>query len=192
MILVTIVILTAFLRPTGINVLPAFENADDTFKIPNTEDGGSWQDFDPREQVESFQNSNGNTSNLTRELTKILKNWVRNTSTLTYKSYILVNDVMDFLSDSYPNGKGKNKYENIVQNFFIYKKNRLSSIAILTQLLNVRIRLYNMRKKENTLKPQKNGGRYLIQRCFLRQKRMSKENKKFIDFLLHLNHGVID
>lgn len=111
----------------NVEVLPAFENADDTFKIPNTEDGGSWEDFDPREQVESFQNSNGNTSNLTRELTKILKNWVRNTSTLTYKSYILVNDVMDFLSDSYPNGKGNSKYENIVQDFFIYKKNRLSS-----------------------------------------------------------------
>lgn len=112
----------------NVEVLPALENGDNTFKIPNTEDGGSWEDdFDPRKQVDSFQKSNDATGNLTRELTKILKNWVRKTSTLTYKSHLLVDDVIAFLYDSYPNGKGDSKYEEIVQSFFIYRKNRLSS-----------------------------------------------------------------
>lgn len=111
----------------NVEVLPALKNDDDTFKIPNTEGGGSWEeDFDPRKQVDSFQKSNDATSNLTRELTKILKNWVRNTSTLTYKSYQLVEDVIAFLEDSYPDGKSNSKYEEIVQSFFIYKKSRLS------------------------------------------------------------------
>ncbi len=112
----------------NIEVLPAFENEDGTFRIPNTEDGGTWEDcFDPREQVDCFSESNENSNNLTRELTKILKNWVRNTSSLTYKSYQLVNDVIAFLNASYPNGKGNSKYDQIVQAFFIYKKNRLVS-----------------------------------------------------------------
>ncbi len=112
----------------NVEVLPALENDDDTFKIPNTEDGGSWEEgFDPREQVDSFQKSNENTDGLTRELTKMLKNWVRNTSTLKYKSYTLVNDVMAFLDESYPDGKGNNKYDEIVQAFLIYMKNRLTT-----------------------------------------------------------------
>ena len=112
----------------NVEVLPAFENDDDTFKIPNTEDGGSWEEsFDPREQVNSFDNSNSDTDGLTRELAKMLKNWVRNTISLNYKSYLLVEDVISFLDDSYPNGKGSEKYDVIVRDFLIYKKNRLSS-----------------------------------------------------------------
>ena len=112
----------------NVEVLPAFENDDDTFKIPNTEDGGSWEEsFDPREQVNSFDNSNSDTDGLTRELAKMLKNWVRNTMSLNYKSYLLVEDVISFLDDSYPNGKGSEKYDVIVRDFLIYKKNRLSS-----------------------------------------------------------------
>ena len=112
----------------NVEVLPAFENDDDTFKIPNTEDGGSWEEsFDPREQVNSFDNSNSDTDGLTRELAKMLKNWVRNTISLNYKSYLLVKDVISFLDDSYPNGKGSEKYDVIVRDFLIYKKNRLSS-----------------------------------------------------------------
>ena len=112
----------------NVEVLPAFENEDGTFKIPNTENGGAWEDsFNPREQVDYFCESNKNTCNLTRDLIKILKNWIRNTSTLSYKSYLLVNDVITFLDDSHPYGKGGSKYEEIVQEFFIYKKNRLAS-----------------------------------------------------------------
>lgn len=112
----------------NVEVLPALENDDDTFKIPNTEDGGYWEEsFDPREQINSFDNSNSDTDGMTRELTKMLKNWVRNTSSLNYKSYLLVEDVISFLDDFYPNGKGSEKYDTIVRDFFIYKKNRLSS-----------------------------------------------------------------
>jgi len=112
----------------NVEVLPAFENDDDTFKIPNTENGGSWEDdFNPREQVDSFCESNEGTDGLTRELSKIIKNWVRNTSSITYKSYQLVTDVIDFLHDAYPDGKGCHKYDEIVQAFLIYKKNRLTS-----------------------------------------------------------------
>lgn len=112
----------------NVEVLPALENDDSTFKIPNTEDGGSWEDdFDPRKQVDSFQKSNDDTDNLTRKLTKILKSWVRNTATLKYKSYQLVEDVVAYIEDLYPIGKEDSKYDEIVQGFFIYVKNRLST-----------------------------------------------------------------
>ena len=35
--------------------------------------------------------------------------------------------MISFLDDSYPNGKGSEKYDVIVRDFLIYKKNRLSS-----------------------------------------------------------------
>lgn len=112
----------------NVEVLPALENDDNTFKIPNTENGGSWEEnFNPREQIDSFRESNENTDGLTRELTKIIKNWVRNTSSLIYKSYQIIADVIDFLNKTYPNGKGNNKYDEIVQAFLLYKRSRLTS-----------------------------------------------------------------
>lgn len=112
----------------NVEVLPALENEDNTFMIPNTENGGSWEKkFDPRKQVNSFSASNNETRGLTRELTKVIKNWVRNTSSLRYKSYQIVTDIITFLSDTYPMGKGNSNYDEIVQSFLLYMKNRLSS-----------------------------------------------------------------
>ena len=37
----------------NVEVLPAIENNDSTFLIPNTESGGSWEYIDPRSQINS-------------------------------------------------------------------------------------------------------------------------------------------
>lgn len=111
----------------NVEVLPAFELADGTFKIPNTENGGSWESFDPRSGVKSFQDSNISSKSLTQELTKIIKAWVRYTTTLEYKSYKVAEDVEKFVNSIYPEGRGSDDYLSVIKNFFTYKLARTSS-----------------------------------------------------------------
>lgn len=111
----------------NVEVLPAFENDDETFKIPNTSNGGYWeQSFDPRAQVDAFQGSNAATSELTRQLAIIIKRWVRNTSTLTYKSFRVVEDVIEFCNANYSSGRGSTSYDQVVTEFFTYLKTHQS------------------------------------------------------------------
>lgn len=104
----------------NVEVLPAYEQDDGTFLIPNSEDGGTWETFDPRAEVKKFEESNERTQGLTRELCKMLKSWVHNTTSMTYKSYKLMNDVISFLGETYPLGKGNHSYSKIVFDFFDY------------------------------------------------------------------------
>lgn len=111
----------------NVELLPAYENESGTFKIPNSEDGGSWEEnFDPRKQVGEFLGSNDRTNNLTREATQMVKDWVRNTSTMAYKSCKVVEDVIAFTDDIYPDGKGGADYDDIMFDFFDWMLNHLT------------------------------------------------------------------
>ena len=122
------VVLVQFADGThNVEVLPAIENDDKTFTIPDNQDGGTWVSFDPRSQVDAFAESNKKTQGLTRNLVRILKAWVRYTSTLSYKSYRVVEDAIAYLDNTYPNGKGSAEYDEIVQGFLKYHKSRMSS-----------------------------------------------------------------
>lgn len=107
----------------NVEVLPAFEEEDGTFTIPNSENGGSWDKFDPREQITLFQNSNSTTNGLTAELTRMIKTWVDNTSTCNYKSYKLLGDVMKFLETNFKTGAEYSDYSNVVKTFFEFLNN---------------------------------------------------------------------
>jgi hypothetical protein len=110
----------------NVEVLPALEKDDSKFCIPNTEDGGSWDDFDPRSQIDAFQDSNETTDGLTRTCSMMIKNWVRNTSTLEYKSFSIVKDVILFTDKIYPDGKGDENYDVIIRDFFHFWIKRIS------------------------------------------------------------------
>lgn len=107
----------------NVEVLPAFEEEDGTFTIPNSENGGTWDKFDPREQITLFQNSNSTTNGLTAELTRMIKTWVDNTSTCNYKSYKLLGDVMKFLETNFKTGADYSDYSNVVKTFFEFLNN---------------------------------------------------------------------
>ncbi len=104
----------------NVEVLPAFELEDGTFIIPNTVNGGSWEKFNPREQINLFQVSNVNTKGLTADLTRMIKTWVDNTSSCNYKSYKLLADVINFLNINYKSGADYSEYSNLVKTFFEY------------------------------------------------------------------------
>ena len=121
------VVLVKFYDGThNIEVLPALEKDDSKFCIPNTENGGSWDDFDPRSQIDAFQDSNETTGGLTRVCSMMIKNWVRNTSTLEYKSFSIVEDVILFTDKIYPDGKGNENYDVIIRDFFHFWIKRIS------------------------------------------------------------------
>lgn len=106
----------------NVEVLPAFEEEDGTFTIPNSENGGSWDKFNPKEQIELFQSSNKSTNGLTAELTRMIKTWVDNTSTCNYKSYKLLGDVITFLEKNFKSGANYSEYSNVVKSFFEFLK----------------------------------------------------------------------
>ena len=113
----------------NVEVLPAYELKDRTYKIPNSENGGSWDNFDPREQVNTFLDSNSKTDLLTADLTRMMKTWVKNTSSLDYKSYTLLNHIMDFLKSNYKKGAAYSDYHFVIRDCFSYlKKNCDSSL----------------------------------------------------------------
>jgi hypothetical protein len=121
------VVLVKFCDGThNVEVLPALEKDDSKFCIPNTEDGGSWDDFDPRSQIDAFLDSNETTDGLTRVCSMMIKNWVRNTSTLEYKSFNIVKDVILFTDKIYPDGKGDENYDVIIRDFFHFWIKRIS------------------------------------------------------------------
>ena len=109
----------------NVEVLPALEDEDGKFSIPNTCDGGHWETgFDPRKQVDEFLESNKATNETTRNIVKMIKRWVCYTSTLEYKSYLIVGDVIEFLTSCYPNGKSdKEEWDELLLDFFTYIKN---------------------------------------------------------------------
>lgn len=106
--------------PHNVEVLPALEKDDGTFTIPNSENGGSWENFDPREQLDEFQTSNDNTNGLTAELSRMMKSWNRNTSSMTYSSFELLSDVIKFLETEFTDGADYDDYYEVVKNLLDY------------------------------------------------------------------------
>lgn len=109
----------------NVELLPALELEDNTFKIPNSENGGSWEIFNPRKEIAKFNESNTKTNGLTRELTKMLKAWAHNTTSIFYESYKRIDDVISFLAENYSAGKGDTSYSKVVFDYFDYMSNRV-------------------------------------------------------------------
>lgn len=110
----------------NVELLPALELEDGTFKIPNSEGDGSWEIFDPRAEVAKFDDSNSSTSGLTRDLAKMLKAWAHNTTSMSYPSYKRLDDVIAFLDAFYADGEEIDNYGKVVFDFFDYMRSRYS------------------------------------------------------------------
>lgn len=102
----------------NIELLPTLEKENGTFLVPNTEGGGSWEIFDQRAEILIFNESNNSTNGLTRELAKIMKVWSHNTTTMSYKSYKLLDMIIHFLEDCYLKGK---KIPPMLESFLFFR-----------------------------------------------------------------------
>ena len=104
----------------NVELLPAYEQEDGMFIIPNSENGGSWDVFDPRSELTRFSESNDQTDGLTKELSRMVKRWGREVSSLTIKSFEIENFVMLFLTSHDYNNKN---YSQVVTDFFTFLDN---------------------------------------------------------------------
>jgi len=108
----------------NVEILPGWELEDGRLKIPNTENGGHWDFFDPKKDINFFQDSNDRTNGLTAELSRMLKKWKREVKTLSIKSFEIENYVIEFL-----NGYAFDEvnYDIIVRAFFKSLKEKVSN-----------------------------------------------------------------
>lgn len=133
----------------NVELLPAFENTDLSFTIPNTENWWSWENFNPREEVSLFQASNVKYNWLTAKLSRFLKSWKRQNSWLNIKSYQIENYVVEFL-DWY------NSNDNILMVIkdlfdFIYKSENNTYIETAIKRIQKSIDFNNQNKYESSV-----------------------------------------
>ncbi|OJF77340.1 MAG: nucleotidyltransferase [Treponema sp. CETP13] len=108
----------------NIELLPAFEQDDNSFKIPNTENGGSWEVFNPRAQIDAFNESNKNSDGLTRKICKMVKKWRNFTTSVSIKSCSIQDWAIDFLAS---NKVDQLEIEEILQKYFEFIRSKCSS-----------------------------------------------------------------
>jgi len=83
----------------NVELLPAFD-VGDVFMIPNSEDGGSWESFDARADLDAVNDANASTAGKARKLIKIIKRWRIQTPSLSIKSFDVEQACLNFL-DTY-------------------------------------------------------------------------------------------
>ena len=80
----------------NIELLPAWEKEDKSFIIPNSENGGSWENWNPRLEIKKIQDQDAKTKK-TKEFIRMAKKWVENCS-VDIKSYQIENLVLNFFN----------------------------------------------------------------------------------------------
>ena len=103
----------------AVEVVPAFSTDYQYFKFPDTKDGGSWRDTDPKAEKSALSASNGTTKGNTIRLIKMLKAWKR-VCNVPISSFAFELTVVDFLSTYTHKDKGTAYYDWMVRDFFDY------------------------------------------------------------------------
>lgn len=111
----------------NVEVLPARENEDGSFKIPNTENWWRRETFNPREDIKIFKDSNADSLWLTAILSRFLKSWKRENKTFIIKSYQLEEYVISYLNN---NTDKKELNLNLIIDLFSYIKNSIDSKSV--------------------------------------------------------------
>lgn len=101
----------------NIELLPAYEQQNGTFLIPNSENGGSWEIFNPKEGMDRISQSDDETNGLTRKLIRMLKKWVEEAN-VEIRSFQLEDCIVNFLTTT----DVSLQTQNIITSFFIWLK----------------------------------------------------------------------
>ena len=97
----------------NIELLPAWEKDNGKFIIPNTENGGFWETWDPRAEINKINDSDKKTNGKTRALIRMIKKWSENCS-VKLKSFQIEEKVVDFFSSN----DSDREYSILVRDFF--------------------------------------------------------------------------
>jgi len=98
-----------------VELLPAWENDDGTFRIPNSVNGGSWENWNPRSEILKISDSDEATGK-TRALVRMVKKWSENCSA-KIKPFKIEDAVIDYFNI---HTDYTVDYSVLVRNFFEY------------------------------------------------------------------------
>jgi len=96
----------------SVELLPAWENKDGTFTIPNSESGGNWEYWNPRLEIQKINDSDSKTGK-TKSLIRMIKKWTENCS-VKIKSVDIENKILDFFQST---NSFENEYALLVKDF---------------------------------------------------------------------------
>lgn len=117
-----------------VELLPAFE-VGGVFMIPNSENGGSWESFDARADMQTISNSDEENGGAARPLIKMIKRWRNHTPSLHLKSYEIELLVVEFLENHSVSG---DSWSEIVAAFFGWLNNKSNDYSSYVSSANSR------------------------------------------------------
>ncbi|HEB9284942.1 TPA: hypothetical protein RZK15_000322 [Campylobacter coli] len=102
-----------------IEVLPAFECKNGSFLYPDTNDGGSWKNTNPRLEIKAISDLHEKNKNL-RNLCKMIRSW-KNYHSVAMGGLLIDSLAYNFLnSTTYYNDKSFAHYDQLIKDFFKY------------------------------------------------------------------------
>ncbi len=107
-----------------VELLPAWQMRSGSYRIPDTENGGSWDVWNPVAELSNIDASSAETKH-TRSLIKMLKCWVRFCS-VPMKSFVVEILVVDYLKQKF-NNQVSVSYPQLVLSFFEFLKAKKNS-----------------------------------------------------------------
>lgn len=103
-----------------VEVLPAFEYDDGSFKYADSNNGGSWKDTNPRAEKEEINSLDAKSNNNLKSLCKMIRAWKNNVGVGIGGLLIDTLCYNFFKSNADYNDKGYLYYDFIVRDFFLY------------------------------------------------------------------------
>jgi hypothetical protein len=116
------VVCVQFENGHNVEVLPAWMGRDGSFVIANTEQGGSWELFDPIQNVRNFAEADTNHDGLLSKLVRFAKKWTE-TCQVNIKSYELEKFATDFIRNRGAQGRS---IDAVVMDYFDYMVSNVS------------------------------------------------------------------
>jgi len=102
----------------SVELLPAWEQSDGSFKIPNSENGGSWEYWNPKSEMEKIKKSNNENNQKTIPLIRMIKKWTDN-CTVSLKSFQIEEKVISYINPT----NSSQEYSVMVKDYFQFLVN---------------------------------------------------------------------
>lgn len=109
-----------------IELVPAFKQFDDSYKYPNSNNGGSWKITNPIPEINSAIKNSNETGKHYKYLCQLLRKW-KDTNGFKFKGLLIDTLVKNFIDDKLDNVNINFKeYEVIIKDLFKYLSNQSS------------------------------------------------------------------
>jgi hypothetical protein len=104
-------------------VVPCFDNTDDSFTFPDSNNGGSWKTTNPRPEISEINSANNAWNKNLKRLCRMARAW-KDTCDVPIGGLLIDTLAYNFLKDWEHKDKSYTYYDWMTRDFFEYLKNR--------------------------------------------------------------------